>query len=103
MPEEKEEVNDLTLLQLPSPKGKSFPEDDGELAVLQREWSDGSDEETEMTSLRKSVRTSDDSPGFTEEALRSSREITDLKQVDNGITMLTYRNGLVFDGKPDST
>ncbi|KAG7230669.1 hypothetical protein INR49_025386 [Caranx melampygus] len=105
--ERKEEVNDLTLLQPPSPKGKSVPEDVGEITVLQREWDDGSDEdvENEMTNLRMSGGSSDDRPGSTEQVLRSSREeeITDLEQVDNEIAMLIYRNGLVFDVKTDST
>lgn len=100
-------MNDLTLLQPPSPIGKSVPEDVGEITALQREWNDGSDEdvENEMTNLRISEGTGDDRPGSTEQELRSSREgeITDLEQVDNEIAMLIYRNGLVFDLKTDST
>lgn len=100
-------MNDLTLLQLLSPVGKSVPEDVEEITALQREWNDGSDEdvESEMTNLRISGGTSDDRPGSTEQKLRSSREgeITDLEQVDNEIAMLIYRNGLVFDLKTDST
>ncbi|XP_071342102.1 uncharacterized protein il12rb1 isoform X4 [Trachinotus anak] len=102
-PEEKEEVNDLMLLQL-HPKGKSVPED--ETTALRGEWGGESDEdfENERRDSRMSGGTSDDSPGSTDQALRSSREgeITELEQVDNEIAMLIYRNGLVFDVKTDS-
>ncbi|XP_022593671.1 interleukin-12 receptor subunit beta-1 isoform X2 [Seriola dumerili] len=102
--EGKEEVNDLTLLQL-HPKVKSVPEDAGETTTLRGEWDHGSDKdmENERGDSRMSGGTSDESPGSTDQALRSSREgeITDLEQVDNEIAMLIYRNGLVFDVKVD--
>ncbi|XP_056233515.1 interleukin-12 receptor subunit beta-1 isoform X2 [Seriola aureovittata] len=102
--EGKEEVNDLTLLQL-HPKVKSVPEDAGETTTLRGEWDDGSDKhmENERGVSRMSGGTSDESPGSTDQALRSSREgeITDLEQEDNEIAMLVYRNGLVFDVKAD--
>ncbi|XP_039984845.1 interleukin-12 receptor subunit beta-1 [Xiphias gladius] len=100
--EGKEEVHELTLLH---PEGKSVPEDLGETTALRGEWDDGSDKavENERDDLRMSEETGDESPGSTDQALGSSREveITDLEQVDNEIAMLIYRNGLVFDVKTD--
>lgn len=100
-------MHELTLQQLP-PEAKSVPEDVEETAVLGEEWDDGTDEdlENERSDSRMSGGTSDEclSPGSTDQALRSSREgkMTDLKQVENEIAMLIYRNGLVFDVKSDS-
>lgn len=95
-------MHELTLLH---PEGKSVPEDLGETTALRGEWDDGSDKavENERDDLRMSEETGDESPGSTDQALGSSREveITDLEQVDNEIAMLIYRNGLVFDVKTD--
>ncbi|XP_026202073.1 interleukin-12 receptor subunit beta-1 [Anabas testudineus] len=103
--EEKEEVHELTLLQL-HPEVKSSLGDAGECTVLRGDWDDGNDEdmENERGDLRMSGETSDESPGSTDQTLRSCREgeITDLDQVENEIAMLIYRNGLVFDLKTDS-
>ncbi|XP_040896441.1 uncharacterized protein il12rb1 isoform X3 [Toxotes jaculatrix] len=99
MLDEIEEVHELTLLQL-HPEGKSFPDEAWETTDLQEEWDDGRDvdAENESSDSRMSGEISDESPGSTDQALRSSREggITDLEQVDNEIAMLIYRNGLVL-------
>ncbi|KAK1897217.1 Leukemia inhibitory factor receptor [Dissostichus eleginoides] len=105
--ERKEEVDELTLLQL-HPEGKSVPEDAEESAVLAGEWEEDTDEDedNERWDSRMSGGSSDEglSPGSTGEALRSSREgeITDVVQLDNEIAMLIYKKGLVFDVKRDS-
>ncbi|TKS74379.1 Leukemia inhibitory factor receptor [Collichthys lucidus] len=104
MLEGKEEVHELTLCQL-RPEGKCVIEDAGETIIFRREWDDGIDEdlENERGDSRMSGGTSDEclGPGSTDQALRSCREgeTTDL---DNEISMLIYRNGLVFDVKVDS-
>ncbi|XP_068591019.1 leukemia inhibitory factor receptor [Cebidichthys violaceus] len=103
-PEGKEEVHKLTLHQ--HPEDKSVPEDAKETTVLTGEWDEGTDENLDdRVDSRMSEGTSDECPGSTDEALRSSREgeMTDLEQVDNEIAMLIYRNGLVFDVKADSS
>lgn len=104
MLEEKEEVHELMLSPL-HPEVKSVPEDTEETTALHGEWDAGSDEDMgdERSDSRMSGESSDESPGSTDQALRSSREgeITDLEQVDNEIAMLIYRNGLVFDVKTD--
>lgn len=98
-------MHELTLLQL-HPEVKSSLGDAGECTVLRGDWDDGNDEdmENERGDLRMSGETSDESPGSTDQTLRSCREgeITDLDQVENEIAMLIYRNGLVFDLKTDS-
>ncbi|XP_034002276.1 uncharacterized protein LOC117495234 isoform X2 [Trematomus bernacchii] len=105
--ERKEEVDELTLLQL-HPEGKSVPEDAEESAVFAGEWEEDTDEDedNERWDSRMSGGSSDEclSPGSTGEALRSSREgeITDVEQLDNEIAMLIYKKGLVFDVKRDS-
>lgn len=102
MPEEKEEVHELTLLQL-HPENKPSVTDTEESTALRGEWDDGDDEdmEDERGDSGMSGETINQSPGST---LRScgDGEITDLEQVDNEIAMLIYRNGLVFDLKTDS-
>ncbi|XP_034002317.1 uncharacterized protein LOC117495267 isoform X4 [Trematomus bernacchii] len=105
--ERKEEVDELTLLQL-HPEVKSVPEDAEESAVLAGEWEEDTDEDedNERWDSRMLGGSSDEclSPGSTEEALRSSREgeMTDVEQLDNEIAMLIYKKGLVFDVKTDS-
>ncbi|XP_034069039.1 interleukin-31 receptor subunit alpha-like isoform X2 [Gymnodraco acuticeps] len=105
--ERKEEVDELTLLQL-HPEVKSVPEDAEESAVLAGEWEEDTDEDedNERWDSRMLGGSSDEclSPGSTEEALRSSREgeITDVEQLDNEIAMLIYKKGLVFNVKTDS-
>ncbi|KAM8744687.1 uncharacterized protein il12rb1 isoform 2-T2 [Acanthopagrus schlegelii] len=108
MPERKEEVHELTLLQL-HPEVKSVPEDAEETTVLRGDWDDDTDEdvESERGDSILSGGTSDEclGPGSTDQALRRSKEgeATDLEQLDNEIAMLIYRNGLVFDVKTEST
>uniref|UniRef100_A0A7N8X785 Interleukin 12 receptor subunit beta 1 n=1 Tax=Mastacembelus armatus TaxID=205130 RepID=A0A7N8X785_9TELE len=100
IPEEKEEVHDLMLVQ-PHPEGKSTSEDAEEADVLQREWDDTTGEDIDSTrgDSRMSGRINEESHDSTDQELRSSREEenTDLKNVDNEIALLIYRNGLVFD------
>lgn len=108
MPERKEEVHELTLLQL-HPEVKSVPEDAEETTVLRGDWDDDTDEDVESERGDSSLSggTSDEclGPGSTDQALRRSKEgeATDLEQLDNEIAMLIYRNGLVFDVKTEST
>ncbi|XP_026178715.1 interleukin-12 receptor subunit beta-1 [Mastacembelus armatus] len=106
IPEEKEEVHDLMLVQ-PHPEGKSTSEDAEEADVLQREWDDTTGEDIDSTrgDSRMSGRINEESHDSTDQELRSSREEenTDLKNVDNEIALLIYRNGLVFDMKTDSS
>ncbi|KAF3835255.1 hypothetical protein F7725_027813 [Dissostichus mawsoni] len=105
--ERKEEVDELTLLQL-HPEVKSVPEDAEESVVLAGEWEEDTDEDedNERWDSRMLGGSSDEclSAGSTGEALRSSREgeITDVEQLDNEIAMLIYKKGLVFDVKTDS-
>ncbi|XP_063747661.1 leukemia inhibitory factor receptor-like isoform X3 [Eleginops maclovinus] len=105
--ERKEEVHELTLLQLHQER-KSVPEDAEESTVPAGEWEDGTDEykDNERWDSRTSGGSSDEcfSPFSTEEALKGFREgkITDVEQLDNEIAMLIYRKGLVFDVKRDS-
>uniref|UniRef100_A0AAQ5ZG98 Fibronectin type-III domain-containing protein n=1 Tax=Amphiprion ocellaris TaxID=80972 RepID=A0AAQ5ZG98_AMPOC len=96
MLENKEEVHDLTLYQVHS-EGKSLSEEAEETTVLGGEWDDGTDEDVE--NKRSDSGGSGDeclSPGSANQALK-----TDLEQVDNELTMLIYRTGLVFDMKTD--
>lgn len=107
MLERKEEVHELTLHQL-QPQSKSINEDTEETTVLRGQQDDGTDEDgdDERGDSRSSGGSSDEcsSQGSVEQALKSSKqgEMTDLEQLDNEITMLVYRNGLVFDVKTDS-
>lgn len=102
MPEEKEEVHDLTLLQL-HPENKPFLMDKLESTVLRAEWDDEDNEdmESQRGDSGMSGETRNESPDSTLGRCRDG-EITDLEQVDNEIAMLIYRNGLVFDLKTDS-
>ncbi|XP_073332158.1 interleukin-6 receptor subunit beta isoform X2 [Pagrus major] len=106
MPERKEEVHELTLLQL-HPEGKSVPEDAEETTILRGDWDDDTDEDVENERGDSSLSggTSDEclGPGSTDQALKRSKggEVTDLEQLDNEIAMLIYRNGLVFDVKTE--
>ncbi|XP_051803611.1 uncharacterized protein il12rb1, partial [Acanthochromis polyacanthus] len=96
MLENKEEVHDLTLYQVHS-EGKSLSEEAEETTVLGGEWGDGTDEDVENE--RSDSGGSDDeclSPSSANQALK-----TDLEQVENELTMLIYRTGLVFDTKTD--
>uniref|UniRef100_UPI0037E731E1 oncostatin-M-specific receptor subunit beta n=1 Tax=Semicossyphus pulcher TaxID=241346 RepID=UPI0037E731E1 len=105
MLERKEEVHELTLHKLLT-EVKSVPEDFEETTVLGVKWDDGSDEdvETERGDSSMSGEISDEAPGLTDEALRSSKDrgTTDLEQLESEFAMLIYRNGLVFDVKTDS-
>ncbi|KAE8294044.1 hypothetical protein D5F01_LYC06988 [Larimichthys crocea] len=104
MLEGKEEVHELTLCQL-RPEGKCVIEDAEETIIFRREWDDDIDEdlENERGDSRMSGGTSDEclGPGSTDQALRSCRE-GEMTDLDNEISMLIYRNGLVFDVKVDS-
>ncbi|KAF3690768.1 Interleukin-12 receptor subunit beta-1 [Channa argus] len=105
MLEEKEEVDELMLLQ-PHPEVMPVSEDAEESSVLPMDWSDSSDEDMENdrgdTKMSGGTSHGDDDPNSTDQILRNSGDITNLEQVDNEITMLMYRNGLVFDVKTDS-
>lgn len=107
MLERKEEVDKLTLHQL-HPEGNSAPEGAEETTVVGGVWDEDTDEniENERGDSRMSGGSSDEhlSSSSTDPPLRSSKEadMTDLEKVDNEITMLIYRNGLVFDMKTDS-
>ncbi|KAL6108134.1 il12rb1 [Pungitius sinensis] len=94
--EGKEQVDDLTLHHLP--EVKPAPEDAEETT-----GEDGSDLDDRVDSMMLEG-ISDECLGSTDEAMRSSREgeMNDLKQIDNEIAMLIYRNGLVFDIQTDS-
>ncbi|XP_068175991.1 uncharacterized protein il12rb1 isoform X2 [Antennarius striatus] len=105
--EKKEEVDKLTLHQLL--EHSSAPEDAEETTVFGGEWDGGTNEDlyNQRGDARMSKGTSDEhlSHGYTHNILRNSREgaVTDLEEVENEITMMIYRNGLVFDVRPDST
>ncbi|XP_030288211.1 interleukin-6 receptor subunit beta-like isoform X3 [Sparus aurata] len=107
MLERKEEVHELTLLQL-HPEVKSVHEDEEESTILRRDWDDDADKDVESERGDSSLSggTSDEclGPGSTDQVLRRSKEgeATDLEQLDNEIAMLIYRNGLVFDVKTES-
>ncbi|XP_055364338.1 uncharacterized protein il12rb1 isoform X2 [Betta splendens] len=92
MLEEKEEVHELNLEQLP-------PED--------RRWDEGMDGhvEDERGDSRMSGEDSDESTGSLDgsQSSRTEGDLTDLEQIENQIVMLIYRNGLVFDLKTDSS
>ncbi|XP_074523976.1 uncharacterized protein il12rb1 [Halichoeres trimaculatus] len=94
MLERKEEVDELTLLKVP-PESKL-------VAVKMQKTTE--DMETAQRDSSMSGEISDEDPGCTDEALRSSREgeTADLEQLENEFAMLIYRNGLVFDLKTDS-
>ncbi|XP_071380690.1 interleukin-6 receptor subunit beta isoform X2 [Centroberyx affinis] len=110
MLEIKEEVHELML----QPEGKSvpMPEDLEETTVLGEVWEtdDAAEEDMEHERILGDSTTSEGasdeclSPGYKSQVLRRSRdsEVTDLGQGDE-ITMLIYRNGLVFDVKADSS
>ncbi|KAK2835363.1 hypothetical protein Q5P01_015847 [Channa striata] len=105
MLEEKEEVHDLMLLH-PQPELKPVTEDAEESSFLPLEWDNSADEDMENergdSKMSEGTSHSADSPDSPDQTLRNSGDITDLEQVDNEITMLIYRNGLVFDVKTDS-
>lgn len=104
MLERKEEVDEVTLYQL-QPKCRSAPEGAKE-TLVGGDWNEDTDEdlENERGDWRMSNGTSDVLLSLTDRALRRSgeSEMAHLEQVDNEIAMLTYRNGLIFDMKPDS-
>ncbi|XP_068599590.1 uncharacterized protein il12rb1 [Brachionichthys hirsutus] len=87
--ERTENVDEVTLHQLHL-EHDSVSAEAEETTVFGREWDGGTDEQL--------------NPGSTHQALRGLREgaDTDLEQVDNEIAMLIYRNGLLFDVRPDS-
>lgn len=107
MLERKEEVHELTLLQL-HPEVKSVPEDEEETTILRGDCDDDAHEdmESERGDSSLSGGTSDEclGPGSTDQVLGRSEEgeATDMEQLDNEIAMLIYRNGLVFDVKTES-
>lgn len=101
--ERKEEVDELTLLQL-HPDSKSTIEDTKETTDVRDQDDVPGNAVKERGDLRTLGGTSDDglSPDSTDQALRSSREAEMTDEVDNELAMLIYRNGLVFDAKTDS-
>ena len=107
MLERKEEVHELTLLQL-HPEVKSVSEDEEETTILRGDCDDDAHEdmESERGDSSLSGGTSDEclGPGSTDQVLGRSEEgeATDMEQLDNEIAMLIYRNGLVFDVKTES-
>lgn len=99
MMERKEEVDEL-MLQQPHSEVKSAPRDPQETTVLSKDWD--VDTEVEGSHSRLSGGPSDDCSSDLAPRDCREAETTDLEQVDNEITMLIYRNGLVFDMKTDS-
>lgn len=103
MLERKEEVDELTLLQL-HPENKSTLEDTKETTDVGDQDDDTGNAVKGRVDLRMLGGTSDEglSPDSTDQALRSSREAEVTDDMDNELAMLIYRNGLVFDAKTDS-
>lgn len=105
MLERKEEVDELTLLQL-HPESKSTLEGIKETTDVREDRDDDADMDAvnERGDSRMLGGTSDEglTPDSTDQALRSSREAEMTDEVDNELAMLIYRNGLVFDAKTDS-
>uniref|UniRef100_A0A665VBK0 Fibronectin type-III domain-containing protein n=1 Tax=Echeneis naucrates TaxID=173247 RepID=A0A665VBK0_ECHNA len=89
--EGKEEVSNLTLLQLQ-------PKDMEETSIPRGQWGDGGDGGEEGS------EGDDEGPDSTGRALSSSRDgdVMDEEQLDHEIALLIYKNGLVFDVKPES-
>lgn len=96
--ERKEEVDEL-MLQQPHSEVKSAPRDPQETTVLSEDWD--VDTEVEGSDSRLSGGPSDNCSSDLAPRDCREAETTDLEQVDNEITMLIYRNGLVFDMKTD--
>uniref|UniRef100_A0A3P9L1Y9 Fibronectin type-III domain-containing protein n=1 Tax=Oryzias latipes TaxID=8090 RepID=A0A3P9L1Y9_ORYLA len=94
--ERKEEVDELTLLQLLQ-EGTSVTE---KTPVFTEKWSDGSDMENEGSDSEGSSDECESS-NSTSQALRKSG-MTDIEKMDVELAMLIYRNGLVFDVKGES-
>lgn len=96
--ERKEEVDELMLQETHS-EVKSAPRDPHETTVLSGDW--GVDAEGEGGDSRLPRGPCDDCSSDLAPRDCREAETTDLEQVDNEITMLIYRNGLVFDMKTD--
>lgn len=95
--ERPEEVDELRLFQL--------KEESAEEMQVRGEWYEDTDGDTEEdgTDLRVSEHYGDERLNSTDEALKNSRVGAGKVDLANEIAMLTYRNGLLFDVKTDSS
>ncbi|XP_028300677.1 interleukin-27 receptor subunit alpha isoform X2 [Gouania willdenowi] len=101
--DEKEEFHQVTLLQIHQEGTSVIEETEG--ISLSELWKDesGEDKDNDMRDSEK-LEDASLSSGSIVRTLGNSgeREITDIDQMDHELSMLTYRNGLVFDVKTDS-
>lgn len=99
--EKKEELDEL-MLQQPHPEDKRDPNDLQETTILGGDGDTDNDEDAkDRSESRLLEEPGDDSSTDPDVGRTRETEENDLKQVENEIAMLIYRNGLVFDMKTD--